>query len=41
MRWLYKLKRKTRVIITVAVWILAVIGIGIVGSTLPAKSDRV
>lgn len=39
MRWLYKLKRKTRVIITVAVWILAVIGIGIVGSTLPENAE--
>lgn len=39
MRWLYKLKRKTRVIITVVVWILAVIGIGIIGSTLPENAE--
>lgn len=39
MMWFYKLKRKTRVIITVVVWILAVVGIGIVGSTLPDNAE--
>lgn len=39
MTWLYKIKRKTRVIITVVVWILTVIGCGIVGSTLPENAE--
>ncbi|MDE6200339.1 MAG: hypothetical protein K2M47_00695 [Clostridiales bacterium] len=39
MRWFCKLKRKTRVIITVVVWILAVVGCGIVGSTLPDNAE--
>lgn len=39
MTWFCKLKRKTRVIITVAAWILAVVVGGIIGSTLPENAE--
>ena len=41
MTWFCKLKRKTRVIITVAAWILAVVVGGIIGSTLPENAESV
>ena len=41
MTWFCKLKRKIRVIITVAAWILAVVVGGIIGSTLPENAESV